>query len=236
MTNSRYVGSELEIFASATRWRSYWAEMVRPRLGTRILEVGAGIGSVTGVFSNSDNFWTALEPDPEMVRKVKNQMLPPRTRVICGTLDNLDESAAFDTVLYIDVLEHIDDDQNEIEKAAALLLPGGRIIVLAPAHNFLFSPFDTEVGHFRRYTRKSLGALRPAKFSEEISIYLDTLGVMASVANKLLLRQERPTESQVLFWDRYLIPISRIIDSLLHYRVGKSVLVVWVKPLAGLKT
>ena len=133
------------------------------------------------------------------------------------------------------MLRHIEDDEKEIEKAAARVSPGGKIIVLAPAHNFLFSPFDTEVGHFRRYNLKSLQALCPPGFSKELSIYLDSLGVLASVANKLLLRQEKPRKSQIRFWDRYLIPVPRVFDPLLSYGVGKSVLAVWVKPLAQKK-
>ncbi len=226
----RYVGSELEVFAAAIRWRSYWAEIVKPHLGSDVLEVGAGIGSVTRVLSNLENSWTALEPDSEMVRDLEKEKFPSKTEAICGTIDDLDDSATFDTVLYIDVLEHIEDDEKEIGKAAVRLRPGGRIIVLAPAHNFLFSPFDTEVGRFRRYSVKSLEALRPAGFSQEIAIYLDSLGVLASVANKLLLRQEAPTLRQILFWDRYLIPISRVLDPLLLHRIGKTFLAVWVKP------
>lgn len=227
--HTKYVGSELEIFASATHWREYWAKMVRLHLGQNVLEVGAGIGSVTKVLSSPENFWTALEPDQEMVRDVIEQTLPPETAVVCGTIDDLGESASFDSVLYIDVLEHIEDDKKEIGKAAELLQPGGRLIVLAPAHHFLFSPFDREVGHFRRYSLGALEALRPAGFRVGSSRYLDSLGVLASVANKFFLRQERPTVRQIRFWDKYVVPVSRFLDPLLFYRVGKSALVVWVK-------
>lgn len=235
MMQGRYIGSELEIFAGAVQWRSYWAGIVRPHLGTDVLEVGAGIGSVTRILSNSDNSWTALEPDSEMVRNLQKQELPSKSEAICGTIDDLTEGATFDTVLYIDVLEHIEDDEKEIGKAAGRLRAGGRIILLAPAHNFLFSPFDAEVGHFRRYSLKSLDALRPAGFSKEVAIYLDSLGVLASVANKLLLRQGRPTARQIRFWDRYLVPISRMFDPLLSHRVGKTVIAIWVKPAGGIE-
>lgn len=227
--HAKYVGSELEIFASASHWRSYWAKMVEPHLGQNVLEVGAGIGSVTKVLSSPANFWTALEPDPEMVHDLSEQSLPPETAVVCGTIDDLGESASFDSVLYIDVLEHIEDDKKEIVRAAELLRPGGKLIVLAPAHHFLFSPFDSEVGHFRRYSLRALEGLRPAGFRAGSSRYLDSLGVLASVANKVFLRQARPTVRQIRFWDRYVIPVSRFVDPLLFYRVGKSALVVWVK-------
>lgn len=227
---AQYVGSELEIFASARRWRSYWADMVRPHLGVDILEVGAGIGSVTQVLSRPENRWTALEPDQAMVRGLNKQRLPSNTVAVAGTIGNLGENASFDTILYIDVLEHIEDDEKEIQTAAEMLRPGGKFIILAPAHYFLFSPFDTEVGHFRRYSLGGLGALRPIGFSKEVSRYLDSLGVLASMANKLLLRQARPSVRQVRFWDRYVIPLSRFLDPLFFFRIGKSALVVWVKP------
>ncbi len=147
------------------------------------------------------------------------------TRV--GTTEDLVASECFDTILYIDVLEHIDDDRGELTRAAAHLKPGGHVIVLSPAHQFLYAPFDRAIGHFRRYSRSSLRAAAPAGLHETRLVYLDSVGLLASAANRLLLSQSMPTESQILAWDRLMIPLSRLLDPLFMGRAGKSILGVW---------
>jgi hypothetical protein len=112
-------------------------------------------------------------------------------------------------------------------RAAARLNPGGTVIVLSPAHPFLFTPFDTAIGHFRRYTRNSLQSAAPETLQVEKLIYLDAAGMLASAANRLLLQSAMPTEGQILTWDRMLVPVSRVIDPIFGGRVGKSVLGIW---------
>jgi hypothetical protein len=114
-------------------------------------------------------------------------------------------------------------------RAAARLNPGGALIVLAPAHPFLFTPFDAAIGHFRRYTRASLRAVAPGTLRVEKLVYLDAAGMLASAANRWLLQSSMPTERQILTWDRLLVPVSRLIDPLFAGGVGKSVLGIWRK-------
>ena len=87
---------------------------------------------------------------------------PPSCRIAVksasGTLSELSDSDKFDTILYMDVFEHIEDDRAELERAAAQLAPDGHLIVLAPAHQWLFTPFDESIGHYRRYSRRTLEA------------------------------------------------------------------------------
>jgi len=101
--------------------------------------------------------------------------------------------------------------------------------VLSPAHEFLFTPFDTAIGHFRRYSRASLRASAPDTLRTEKLVYLDAAGMLASAANRLLLQSSMPTERQILTWDRLLVPISRLVDPIFAGRIGKSVLGVWRK-------
>jgi SAM-dependent methyltransferase len=153
-------------------------------------------------------------------------VLPDSVRVEVGTIRGLEE-ASFDTILYVDVLEHIEDDRGELERAAARLRPGGRLVVLAPAHQWLFSPFDSAIGHFRRYTKRSLRELAPPGLELTRLRYLDSVGLLASGANRFLLKSSSPNLGQIRFWDRVLVRASRMVDPLLAYSVGKSVLSVW---------
>ena len=83
--------------------------------------------------------------------------LPKHCQAITGTLASLDPEVKADTILYIDVMEHIAGDRQEMADAAARLRPGGHLIVLSPAHQWLFSPFDEAIGHYRRYTDSLAG-------------------------------------------------------------------------------
>lgn len=147
--------------------------------------------------------------------------------MIVGTLESIDPDRLFDSILYVDVLEHIEKDSDEIRLAIRHLKTGGHLIVLVPAHQWLFSRFDQAVGHFRRYSRNSLKSLAQPNMQEIKTIYLDSVGLLASMANKLILTQDHPSPGQVRFWDDYLVTASRILDPLFRYNLGKSLLAVW---------
>lgn len=235
MPASPYTGSELELFAGAANWKNYLKAELSPCLGEAVLEVGAGIGGTTAfLYGPPARRWLCLEPDPalaaELVSKIGSGALPRTCETLNGTLADLGAGDSFDTILYVDVLEHIADDSGELRLAAARLRPAGRLVVLAPAHQGLFSEFDRGVGHFRRYSKDSLGALRPGGLRTLRLDYLDSAGLLASWGNRLLLRQALPTPGQIALWDRLLVPVSRLLDPLLGRRLGKSVLAVWEKP------
>jgi SAM-dependent methyltransferase len=221
---STYVGTELELFAQARNWKSYVGSALVPYVRGRVLDVGAGIGGNIRALSNAAvTEWVALEPDARLAATIDAD----RCTVMTGTLESVAPGERFDTILYMDVLEHIADDRQEIARATRLLAPGGCLIVLAPAHQFLFSPFDTAVGHYRRYSLKQLRALRPARFRTEMCRLMDSVGFFASLANRAMLRQSVPTERQIALWDGLMVRASRIVDPLAGFKLGKSALMVW---------
>jgi SAM-dependent methyltransferase len=232
MNEIAYVGSELDLFARAVNWKRYWSSILRPCLGTRILDVGAGIGATLDVLADGPGRrWLALEPDPGLAERLRARVAAGEIRaeveVRTGTIADLAPDERFDTILYIDVLEHIAEDAAEFSRAAERLLPGGRVCVLSPAHQWLFTPFDAAIGHERRYTRASLAAAAPPGLVCERLDYLDSVGMLASMGNRFLLRSAHPRESQIALWDRVMVPASRVLDPVLLRRVGKSVLGVW---------
>jgi SAM-dependent methyltransferase len=227
-----YVGSELELFAHATNWKAYVARHLSPFIVGRVLEVGAGIGSnITRLANSNVRDWLAVEPDAklaeEIIEGLRQGVLPSACRVLVGTIDQVPRGDQFDTILYIDVLEHIEDDGAEVAKAARLLAPGGRLIALAPAHQFLYSPFDRSIGHFRRYNLAALKRLTPPGCRVARAFMLDSVGFFASLANRLILRSAMPTKTQITTWDRAIIPVSRLVDPITRFRFGKSAIIVW---------
>ncbi|HET6317197.1 MAG TPA: class I SAM-dependent methyltransferase [Chloroflexota bacterium] len=229
---SRYPGGELELFAAAAHWKSYIAAQIRPYLGPEVLEVGAGIGATTRLLCTPEQTnWLALEPDPslasEAVAAFTREPLAAPWKVVAGTLESIDAGMRFSSVLYVDVLEHINDDRAELRRAAERLRPGGYLVVLAPAHQWLYSPFDRAIGHCRRYSASILRKAAPPELTPVRMRYLDAVGLLASSGNRFLVRQAMPTRTHIAAWDRVMVPLSRLVDPLLGFTVGKSVLAIW---------
>ena len=145
------------------------------------------------------------------------------------TLDTLPTQLKFDSILYIDVIEHIEDDFHELARASNHLKPNGVVIIIAPAHNCLFSEFDSMIGHFRRYNKANLMAIVPEGLSVVSMEYLDSVGLFASLANKLFLKQRIPTLKQIRTWDSLMVPVSKKIDRVLCCQFGKTILAVLEK-------
>jgi hypothetical protein len=232
LNKQSYTGNELEIFAKALHWKAYYRQFIAPFLGKRVLEVGAGIGATTSTLCDgSQDEWRCLEPDEKLVAeinyKIQNNALPTCCLSQEGTISDLAVDQLFDSIIYIDVLEHIFDDKYELHEASLHLKKGSFLVVLSPAYPFLYSPFDRSIGHFRRYTHSSLISLKPENCRLVKMIQLDSLGALSSIANRFLLHQDNPTEKQILFWDRYLIPVAKVLDKILGYRIGRSIIGVW---------
>jgi SAM-dependent methyltransferase len=232
MSHTHYRGTELDTFAHAQNWKAYLRALIGPYLRGRILEVGAGIGSTTCTFRDDrQSSWTALEPDRRLADQLRARVVDAKldVRVHVGDITSLPEQPAFDCALYVDVLEHIEDDKAELEQVAARVVQGGVVVVMSPAHQALYTSFDAAIGHYRRYDRRQLMASGPLSLAPFRSQYLDSVGLLLSAGNRFLLRSANPTLSQVLFWDRWCVPVSRALDRLTLGKVGKSILTVWRK-------
>jgi SAM-dependent methyltransferase len=229
-----YAGGELDLFSLATNWKRYIKAEIGPYLVGDVLEVGAGIGATTAALHDGTaRRWVCLEPDARQAARLRARVTEwPRsatTSVIAGSLRGLAERPSFDCVLYVDVLEHIQDDRDQIEAAARLVRTGGHIVVVSPAHQWLFSEFDRNIGHLRRYDKQQLQSLMPSGWIEEKLCYLDSIGVLLSLGNVLALKQSMPSRLQIAIWDRFCVPVSRVVDRILLGKLGKSVLAVWHK-------
>jgi ubiquinone/menaquinone biosynthesis C-methylase UbiE len=232
--NYLYPGKELQLFGNAENWKKYFSSIIKKYCTGSVLEAGAGIGGTTVLLNNNSPVkWILLEPDMQMCNILENKIisgdLPGNCIVRKGTINSLNGNEKFNTILYIDVLEHIEKDDTEMEKAANLLSNGGYLIVLSPAFQVLFSPFDRAIGHHRRYTKKKMKRITPYTLKLEQLTYLDSIGYFASLANKIFLKQKYPTQNQVMFWDKWMIPVSKLTDKLFFHSFGKSIIGVWQK-------
>jgi SAM-dependent methyltransferase len=229
-THLAYAGTELELFSHATNWKRYWVTRLSSYVSGDVLEVGAGAGTNTRLLRPlSNGRYLCIEPDANLAAQLTKAMDTSglRVEVQAATVQFLPVNRQFDTAIYIDVLEHIEDDSGELENVARHMRPGGKIIVLSPAHQALYSPFDASIGHFRRYNSQSLRGCTPVRTQLIRLEHLDALGCVLSLCNRVLLRQAYPTLGQILLWDQKIVPLSRRLDPITGFRFGKSILGVW---------
>jgi SAM-dependent methyltransferase len=227
-----YIGDELDLFEQATAWKKYYGHFLTPFLKGNVLEVGAGIGGTTHeLCDGGQEKWLCLEPDPNLYARLENKIHGGRLPACCyslkGTTGDLPQTEKFNAIMYIDVIEHIENDADELRRAKILLAEKGYLIVLVPAHQFLYNEFDKAIGHFRRYNKKMLRDAAPEGLQLRKILYLDSCGLIASLMNKYFLKQDYPTAGQIGFWNRFIVPVSKPIDFILNYNAGKTVVAIW---------
>ena len=232
LSNSqKYIGDELELFRNATNWKNYFSKSIGKYIHGDVLEVGAGIGINTKyIFNASENVksWCLVEPDSSLLSQIEENTrtinLPYRT-IVNGSIQNIQDKK-FDTIIYIDVLEHIQESKNEIELIKAHLKPNGHVIILVPAFNFLYNNFDKRIGHFRRYDKKLLKDEIASQLSIVSMFYMDSVGFFASLLNKYILKQDLPSLKNIHFWDKVMIPLSKTFDIFFSKCFGKSLIAI----------
>lgn len=231
---------DLERLGSAKYYFEWVLDEFRPYLHGRVVEVGAGRGTITRklVDRYPDLSVVALEPAenlfPELEAWVADARVTARRQTLEAWLaDGAAEAAdEVDAALYLNVLEHIADDAREIALVASALRPGGALLVFGPAHEWLYSKLDHKAGHYRRYDLARLRRLVQDAGMEVVSLrYFDLLGVLPYVVVYRLFRRAKISGSTLWGYDRLIVPVSRFVQRVVgHPPVGKNFVLVAVKP------
>ena len=132
----------------------------------------------------------------------------------------------FDTIFALNVVEHIEDDSTAIKNCRFMLKEGGTIIILVPAYQKLYNQFDSNLGHFRRYTSHSLQNLIISNGFEVVhSQYFNLAGILGWFISGKILRKQTIPEGQMVLYNR-LVPFFKIADKLILNKAGLSVIVI----------
>jgi SAM-dependent methyltransferase len=226
--SSEYPGTELDVLAGAVNYHRWILAAFRPYLGTAVAEVGAGIGSVSTLLLESPfERLIAFEPSanlfPLLAGNLKSEK---RARVVNDVFRPDYLPGGVDAILYINVLEHIERDLDELINARLALRPGGHLLVFVPALSWLYSDFDKHVGHFRRYSKRGLTNLaRDAGFEVLKARYFDIAGIVPWYVSFVLLHGG-PRPGSVALYDRLVVPPMRMLEAILPPPLGKNVLLI----------
>lgn len=233
--SSSTLRATLDSIDAASSYADWVVSHADPVLGDLVLEIGAGVGTLTPRLLSSGGPQRrvhACEPDPVLAAVLSERFEDdPRVVVEQRPVQDLPDSTAFDSAVFVNVLEHIPDDVGALEAAYRVLRPGGHVYVYSPAFELLMSPFDREIGHCRRYRLPELGAkARRAGFEVETLRYANLPGWFAWLLVARVLGKN-PTDGGLAgVYDRRFVPATRWVEARVKPPFGQSALVVARKP------
>ena len=224
-----YPETATERFDNANFHIRYCLSFIKKYIKGDILEIGAGCGSFTRNYVRPDHKNIVLtELDNKNIRDLNQKFKNFKNiKVLDKTIDKIKNE--YDTILYLHVLEHIKDDENEIVEAAKKLKKGGHLLIMVPAHQKIYSNLDQAVGHYRRYEREFF---KEELFSlKRVSLFsLDIIGYLLYFLNKLFFKKEIfPSNLKIFIWDKICTPLTIITDRLTNYKYGKCIIAIYEK-------
>jgi 2-polyprenyl-3-methyl-5-hydroxy-6-metoxy-1,4-benzoquinol methylase len=202
------------------------ADLCRPYLGQRVLDVGAGTGTITAQYADGRDV-VAVDSSASCVAELHRRFArTPNVRVEHADLREFQDERGFDAIVMINVLEHIDDDVATLQSLSRLLQPRGRIVLYVPALNGLYGRFDRRVGHYRRYAPWRMRAVvQAAGFQPLVLRYVNALALPGwLLAHSSADRPELPVGMRL--WDQIGVPVTRVIESHVRLPFGLNVFCV----------
>jgi len=234
-TDILYEGRDLEALASLHQYQDWMMKFFRPYLRGDGLEVGAGLGNIAVHLTPFLSSLELVEPSTNLIRplaarfeSVDNVTVTHKLfeEFVSGTADK-----KFDCVVMVNVLEHIEDDQQALMECYRILRPGGHLLIFVPALQVLFSKLDKMVGHFRRYERRDLEEkIKVAGFHRQECRFFDVVGIIPWWLLNTLGGATGFNPALVQLYDRAVVPISRALESVINPPYGKNLIAISKRP------
>jgi SAM-dependent methyltransferase len=229
-TDDAFIVADLQQMSPARNYNQWIYSMITPFVGKRVLEVGAGIGNLSKKIIKDTDQFIAVEPNPNCQQVLKKIFInDPRFTLIpkrieeCNSLKNL--KGKFDTILCVNVLEHIQDDHETLKVLNDLLVKNGYLVLIVPAVKWAYGTIDISVGHQRRYSKYDLQlAFYNTSYKIEKMYYFNFPGLLGWYFNSRFLKIQSQRRSQISFFDQF-VPIIIKLESIIHPLLGMSLFV-----------
>jgi SAM-dependent methyltransferase len=233
-TTDHYTLLDQQLMSRAKRYFEWQARVVKEHLGQRVLETGCGVGNFTRHLTDRE-LVVSMDVVEECVDRARAHFAGhPNMQFRCLDVQDprfLDlKTLRADTVVCLNVLEHVRDDRLALKHMHHVLAPGGRAIFLLPAFESLYGPIDQNLGHFRRYSKSSW-----RKMAEEVGFrvthlrYFNFMGFFGWWSNAHILRRQTQSAFQIDLFERLAVPVESFLESWMEPPVGQSIFTVLEK-------
>ncbi len=233
------VGSHtLQVIAKAGQFNYWMYSEFRSFLKGELLEIGSGIGNISQLVVNDGLSVTLSDYNNEYYELLKKKFSGSSyvKSIIQTDLlhPNFEENYAglrgkFDSIFLLNVIEHLQDDAKAVANCNFMLKPGGYLIVLAPAYQWLYCRLDKELGHYRRYTLRKISEVLINKGFKIISKkYFNFLGICGWFFSGKILRTKKLGKNEITAFND-LVPFAKMLDKITFNKTGLSVIVTGIK-------
>ncbi|MGC2657802.1 MAG: class I SAM-dependent methyltransferase [Bryobacteraceae bacterium] len=230
-----YTVADQERMMRANNYFAWQGRLVIRELGRRVIEVGAGIGNFTRLLLDREAVF-AMDVEPACVERLRQRFAAnSNVQIMVGDAVShaLRDLSRFkpDSCVCLNVLEHVANDHTALQNMRAALQPGGVIVLFVPAFPALYGPIDRNLGHCRRYTRRTLSQTAGAAgLIVKKMHYVNTIGFLGWWINAHLLRLHEQSPAQIEFFDRYIVPPVSHLESVVRPPFGQSLFAVLQNP------
>lgn len=238
MYDSDAIIKDLEIMSRARNYAEWIFSKFRDLLGKRVVEIGAGIGNFTGKFIDKE-LVIAVDNYKPCIDYIKNRfadnnnIVPFEESIDSPSILSLSRYSP-DTIVCINVLEHVENDIAALENMFSILTEGGKLILIVPAFQFMYGTIDRLVGHYRRYSRRDIEKkLISAGFYVKSVSYMNCIAPFAWYLNNRILKKQEESLAQVILYDRFVVPWLRKIEQIYLPPFGLSLVVVGEKSITA---
>jgi ubiquinone/menaquinone biosynthesis C-methylase UbiE len=230
-TTAEYTLLDQQLMSRATRYFAWQARTAKQHLGRRVIETGCGTGNFTRHLTDRE-LVVSMDVVEECVEQARTRFAG-HPHMQFRYLDVQDpaflglKAQRPDSIVCLNVLEHVRDDRLALEHMQQVLVPGGRAVFLLPAFASLYGPIDRNLGHFRRYSKGPWRTLAESTGFRVMHLrYFNLLGFFGWWANARILRRQAQSESQIELFDRVAVPVMSRFESWIEPPVGQSIYTV----------
>jgi SAM-dependent methyltransferase len=231
-----YEGRDLETLEGMPNYYNWIMGLFNPYLSRRVIEYGAGRGTISALLVPQVDDLELIEPSPNLIECLEDRFSNVKYVTIIN--QSIEEHTggkddnAIETIIMVNVLEHVEDDAQAVKELFRILQPGGHLCIYVPAMDWLFSDLDHQVGHFRRYHKPTLSnIITGAGFDIKTVRYLDLIGAFSWwLLHRVMKRTSFGSPVISTIYDRVFVPINRLIESIIPLPFGKNILLVAKKP------
>jgi 2-polyprenyl-3-methyl-5-hydroxy-6-metoxy-1,4-benzoquinol methylase len=232
-TQVPYATDDLETMSEAKRYQAHIFGLFRRYIGSRVLEVGCGIGTFTKNLLEVSDLVLGIEPNHSSADRVREAIgTHPRFRLRECHLEECDQKELlqdrFDTIVCINVLEHIEDDVQALRTFREIVTPAnGHVLIFVPAVQAAYGPLDAELGHHRRYSKPSLAAAFDAAGLELAELrYTNPIGLLGWMFNARVTKSLAHSSRQIALFETLVAPWALPLERLLPVPIGLSLVAV----------